>query len=198
MSCAICARFCISSPISPVLPHPMRGFCILNIRTIANWLKSSSRKGREVSTIVLHATAGGTAKSSIAYMMRQAVAASYHYIIERDGTIFKCVPTSRKAWHAGKSEGPQGRDVNPYSIGIAFANLNDGKELITPKQIEACRELVDDLATAYPIRWITTHYGVSYPRKTDPRRFDLFAFRESLVCKGMVHAWLLPNVPKVT
>lgn len=186
------------SLLTSLVTHTGGASPILNIRTIANWLKSSSRNGREVSTIVIHATAGKSAKSSISYMLREGVAASYHYLIERDGTIYKCVPTSKKAWHAGKSEGPQGKDVNPYSIGIAFANLNDGKELITPAQIASCKALCEALCEAYPIRWITTHYGVSYPRKTDPRRFDLFAFVETLNCKERVDGWLLPHVPKIT
>ena len=81
----------------------------------------------------------------------------------------KCVPLSRVAFHAGKSTGPQGKDVNPYSVGISFANRESKKEKITDNQIRAMRELVTELkADVSSINWITTHYWVSPGRKTDP------------------------------
>ena len=128
-------------------------------------------------------------------MQLKGVMASYHYIIERDGEVTKCVPTGRKAWHAGKSVGPEGSDVNRYSIGIAFANLNDGNEVITAKQWDAARQLCIRLKEAYPIEWITTHYGISYPRKTDPRGFNLELFAKGL---AKVKTWYKPGVPNVT
>lgn len=153
---------------------------ILNIVTLDKPLKSSERK-KPITTIVLHSTAGKSATSSIAWMRVPGVMASYHYIIERNGTIYKCVPTGRKAWHAGKSIGPGGKDVNQYSIGISFANRNDGIEEITTAQLKAATSLVDALKTAYPtIEWITTHRLVSWGRKTDPREFDFLSFSKGL------------------
>jgi N-acetylmuramoyl-L-alanine amidase len=163
---------------------------------LKNWLKSSARpRGVRVNTIVLHATAGKSAASSIRYMRLPEVAASYHYIIERDGEVTKCVPVERKAWHAGKSVGPEGSDVNRYSIGIAFANLNDGNEVITAKQWDAARSLCIRLKEAYPIEWVVTHYGISYPRKTDPRGFNLELFAKGL---AKVKTWYKPGSPNVT
>jgi N-acetyl-anhydromuramyl-L-alanine amidase AmpD len=137
------------------------------ITALTNWLASRPRKV-PISTIVLHATDGASAGSSISWLRK--IGLSYHYVIERDGSVTKCVPVSRVAFHAGKSFGPQGSDVNPYSIGISLANLESHREPITQKQIDALDDLVGLLCDAEPdIKWITTHYWISPGRKTDPK-----------------------------
>jgi N-acetylmuramoyl-L-alanine amidase len=137
------------------------------ITSLVNWLASRPRKA-PISTIVLHATDGASAGSSISWLRK--IGLSYHYVIERDGSVTKCVPVSRVAFHAGKSEGPQGPDVNPYSIGISLANFESRREEITQKQIDALEDLVGLLCDAEPdIKYITTHYWISPNRKTDPK-----------------------------
>lgn len=132
-------------------------------------------------------------------MQNESVKASYHYILDRNGDRYKCVPTSKKAWHAGISHGPEGSDVNPYSIGIAFANLNNGVEHITVQQLAAARILVDELMTGIPsIKWITTHFGISFPRKTDPRLFDLRKFVAMLPMATKPIPWFKPASPEIT
>lgn len=151
---------------------------------IIHWLVSRTRT-KPITTIVLHATAGGSAASSIVWL--QKIGLSYHYLIDRDGTTFKCVPTTRTAFHAGVSHGPSGANVNDYSIGIAFANRNDG-EITTAAQIAACRTLIADLTKAIPsLQFLTTHYAITVQpngqaRKTDPVGFNhLNEVRGSLV-----------------
>jgi N-acetyl-anhydromuramyl-L-alanine amidase AmpD len=154
----------------------------MTIRTLGYWLVHRSRK-RSVSCIVLHATAGGSALSSIGWLRRLQENqnpkddASYHYVISHEGIIYKCCPTGKVAYHAGVSVGPEGANVNEYSIGIAFANNNAGEQ-ITNAQIEACKELIADLRKAIPsLHWLTTHYALTVKpdgsyRKSDPRGFD--------------------------
>ena len=138
------------------------------------WLKHSERNA-VVTTVVLHATAGGTAESSIKWLQNPLVLASYHYIIERDGTVFKCVPLSKKAWHAGISNGPDGRNVNAYSVGIAFANKNDG-EPVTFEQTLSAQVLIDGLWEQFPkLAYITTHRLIT-SRKSDPKGFGFYSF----------------------
>lgn len=135
---------------------------------LAHWLANRERKA-PVTTVVLHATAGGSAESSIEWLRR--INLSYHYVIERNGFITKCVPAGRVAYHAGKSLGPDGPNVNEYSVGIAFANRNDG-EAITKAQLLAAAWLLYELRKQFPdLRWVTTHYAVSPGRKTDPKGF---------------------------
>lgn len=139
-------------------------------------LKSNKRK-KPITGIVLHSTAGASATSSIDWLRRVTTRSSYHYIIERDGTIFKCVATSKRAWHAGTSRGWGGPNCNDYTIGIAFANLNDGHERVTKAQEESCAWLIKELQHAIPtLQFISTHRLVSPGRKSDPRgwSFDRF------------------------
>lgn len=143
----------------------------MNVVTIGTWLPTRARKV-DPTTVVLHATVGATALSSIAWLRK--ISLSYHYVIERDGTIYKCAPTGRVAFHCGASVGPDGSNVNNYSIGIAFANKDDGKDLYTVAQVEACNELLDSLALAMPsLKYVTTHARISPGRKTDPKYLSL-------------------------
>lgn len=158
------------------------------ITNLAQWLTSRKRT-KPVTTIVLHSTAGKSAESSISWLRQ--IGNSYHAIVA-DGTgrvsnggIIKCVPDMRVAFHAGKSNGPDGPNVNDYSLGISFASMDDDKDFITEEQWYAAVERCAEWIRAYPsIKWITTHKAVSPGRKWDPRGpvegmgrgFDLDAF----------------------
>lgn len=148
----------------------------MKISNLTNWLASRPRVA-PATTIVLHATDGASAGSSISWLKQ--IGLSYHYVIERDGSITKCVPISRVAFHAGVSVGPTGSNANSYSIGIAFANFESRGEMVTEAQVQAAKELCAVLAKYNRnLRYLTTHYAISPGRKTDPAnisRFDLGA-----------------------
>jgi N-acetyl-anhydromuramyl-L-alanine amidase AmpD len=57
------------------------------------------------NAIVLHHTSGGTAKSSFDWWSTQKERVGTHFIIDRDGKIFQCVPLNRWIFHlaVGKS-----------------------------------------------------------------------------------------------
>jgi N-acetylmuramoyl-L-alanine amidase len=147
----------------------------LNVRLLNPPLASRARKpGAVCDTLVLHATAGSTLEGAISALRSRKL--SYHYLIAKNGDIVKCVATGLVAFHAGASRGPQGSQVNDYSIGISFVNLNDGKDIYTPKQLLAAKQLVEALQRAIPtLRHLTTHYAISPGRKTDPRDFPVEA-----------------------
>lgn len=156
------------------------------ITVLKTWLMTRARK-RPCTTIVLHGTAGASGESSVSWLRK--IGLSYHYIVDRDGSITKCAPTSRVAFHAGKSLGPEGPSVNDYSIGIAFANLENGRDSITTAQLDAVASLVKQLKAEFPLYWITTHYAISPGRKSDPmmlRKVDLIAF----TARVNLTAWL--------
>jgi N-acetyl-anhydromuramyl-L-alanine amidase AmpD len=149
-------------------------------------LPTNSRPvGARVNTIVLHATASTNLDNTLEYMKRKKVdRVSYHYLIGKNGRIIKCAPITKRAWHAGKSVGPQGEDVNDYSIGIAFVNANDGQDPYTLYQIEAAKWLIPQLkANMYEYKWITTHAIIAPKRKTDPKNFPLEEFAKSVGLK---------------
>ena len=135
------------------------------------------RHGVVVDTVVLHATVSKAAPGTIRHLRN--VGLSYHYIIEKDGTVYKCAPASKEAYHAGVSKGPQGKHVNHYSIGISFVNMNDGKDPYTLAQTESLKDLISELQKQFPtLKYITTHYWVTQlpngrSRKTDPRGYEV-------------------------
>lgn len=111
---------------------------------------------------VWHATAGASVESSLAWLNRPNAretggVASYHYVIERDGTVHQHAPHDVVAYHAGVSAWPwpDGAALNSRSLGIAFANRQvapgaSGFERITAAQIDAAVALVAWLADTYP------------------------------------------------
>ncbi len=147
----------------------------MNLETIKSWLSFRNRT-KPITTVVLHATAGSTAVGAISTLVQKQL--SYHYIIEdqreTDGKVIKCVPYNKVAFHAGKSKGPDGPNVNEYSIGISFVNSNTGNDPYSQKQYNAALELLTELFKAIPtLSYLTTHYWVSPLRKSDPRGFPV-------------------------
>lgn len=141
--------------------------------------RQSPRPSRiETDTVVLHATAGSSLGGDVRALHNEGY--GYHYLIDRDGKVYKGAPTTMSVAHAGKSTGPQGEGCNRYSIGVSFCNRNDHLEPITDAQLEACERLLKELKAALPIKWLTTHRLITMDpvhkgrsRKVDPRGFDL-------------------------
>lgn len=140
--------------------------------------------GARIDTILLHADASADAKSSISWIRSDKSKVSYHTLIDRNGDIYHFVPPDKRAWHAGASEFMGKKDVNDFSIGLAFANKNDGEQ-VTDAQLQSavyvCRYWMDRYRLITPSR-ITTHALVATPagRKNDPLGFDLEHFRALL------------------
>jgi N-acetyl-anhydromuramyl-L-alanine amidase AmpD len=157
------------------------------VKNLTAWLASHTRK-RACSTVVYHATAGGNLSGALSTL--KAKGFSYHVLIDKEGVIWKAVPYTRVAYHAGKSIGPEGANVNDYSIGICFVNRNDGLDALADAQLNAAKEYTLELKEVFPgLRWGCTHFGVSWGRKTDPKLFDLRSF-----CAEVgLEAWKLPK-----
>lgn len=108
--------------------------------------------------------------------------ASYHYVIDRDGSILRMCRPEWCAWHAGDSDWPHpivgdgtedcrpngGKSVNAISLGFCFANA-DGEE-ITPAQRESGLWLAKVYSARYdiPPSMHLGHLEVSPGRKIDP------------------------------
>lgn len=145
-----------------------------------NAVHQGGPRQQPVTLIVMHTTEGGSAKSSIDYLNRTAdKKASYHYVIEDDGTIYRMTPPAIVAYHSGDSAWPnpiratkqrpfpnQG-SVNPVSIGIAWANNG---ERIPPAAMESALWLVTTLMHQYRLTTgqVVGHLDVSPGRKIDP------------------------------
>lgn len=118
----------------------------------------------EPRVIVLHYTAGSSAKGTLGYfdnlkieaarpeLARQGrVNVSAHYVVDRDGTIYKAQPDTRFARHC--------IGLNHLAIGIE--NVGDDKKWpLTDAQVTANAKLVRELASRFPITHLLGHYEV--------------------------------------
>ncbi len=92
---------------------------------------------------------------------------SAHYLIGRDGTIYQLVKERDIAYHAGKSQLPNGRKgVNSCSIGIEL--ITAFTEAPTNEQIQALAALVNNIKSRYSIKFVLRHSDIAPGRKTDP------------------------------
>jgi len=122
---------------------------------------------------------------------------SIHYIIDREGTVYCCIPENRTAWHAGvgqwKGEEKYKNNMNRYSIGIELMAIGSYEDMsiymteaeynaldpaligYTQAQYEALEALVADICTRHHIPMDREHvigHEEFSPNKNDPG--DLF------------------------
>jgi N-acetyl-anhydromuramyl-L-alanine amidase AmpD len=138
-----------------------------------------SESKREVKALIIHSTFNASFPStqqpdtfSVDGVIQQfklyGVAA--HYLIGRDGNVYELVEPNNVAYHAGKSQLPDGTTaVNSCSIGIEImctytVGPNDA-------QYAALRKLIDQLDAEYNFKYILGHFDIAPGRKTDPWHF---------------------------
>lgn len=112
--------------------------------------------------IILHHT-NGYFETSMEYL--DSVGYGYHYLIDFDGKIVRCVPPDQLCYHAKKN--------NTGSIGIAFNGDTNTGELrphahLTDEEANAAASLILMLKEQFPaIKSIVTHHEVDPKRKWD-------------------------------
>ena len=126
--------------------------------------------------IVLHYTEGGSAKATRAYFDNVRIEAgrkdlaragsvnvSAHFLVDRDGTIYRLQPETRFARHC----------IGLNHIAIGIENVGDGSRYpLTDAQVTADAALVRDLAARYPITMLVGHSEVMKLRD-DPAYVEL-------------------------
>ena len=85
--------------------------------------RKNSRKLSGPDMIVVHYTAGTSARTAAEFLAKEEVKASAHLVIGRQGELFQLVPFDTEAWHAGRSSYDGRANLNRYSIGIELDNL---------------------------------------------------------------------------
>ncbi|WP_366553944.1 N-acetylmuramoyl-L-alanine amidase [Aquibaculum sediminis] len=127
---------------------------------------------RDPDLILLHYTGMRSAEEAMARLCDPAARVSAHYCIEEDGTLWRLVPESRRAWHAGLSrwEGQEG--INDRSLGIELVNPGHewGYRAFPEAQMACLLELLAVLRVRWRIpRWnVVGHADVAPLRKEDP------------------------------
>jgi N-acetyl-anhydromuramyl-L-alanine amidase AmpD len=144
-----------------------------------------------ISCIVLHHTHRAESALATAHFFAEpASQVSAHYVVDRDGSLVRCVPDDRRAWHAGVSRFQGVANVNDFSIGIEIANRGDNAEPYPEAQMRTVIRLVTWLAHRYgiPPERVTRHRDVALPpgRKVDPSdNFDFAGLLRALRDGGL-------------
>ncbi len=143
------------------------------INKLVSWGYQNA-SGRKIDTIIIHSSynaLGGDPYSLdklLAEYRQYGVAP--HYLIGREGKIYKLVEEKNIAYHAGESATPDGRtNVNNFSIGIEMMNKEDGK--FTDSQYDSLNDLLRYLRSKYKIKYTLGHNQISPGRKSDPWNF---------------------------
>ncbi len=128
-----------------------------------------------IDMLVIHASPEPTLERTLGYLIDAIGPApvSAHYVIDRDGTIYRLVPEDKRAWHAGVSEWGSMTDLNSHSIGIEFQCPSPTTEELgtfTDEQIESglalCRDIIDRYTI--PLENVVAHSDIAPGRKKDP------------------------------
>ena len=164
----------VTPAVTPVVSSNAAGAPkIINNLVAWGFAKTS---GRTIDTIIIHSSYNATGGDShsvegIINNEYKPNGVSPHYIIGRDGSIYRLVPDQDIAYHAGVSKMPDGRtNVNNFSLGIEIVEaMAEGP---SAAQYAALNSLLGYLAGKYPIKHILGHSDIAPGRKTDPWNFD--------------------------
>jgi N-acetyl-anhydromuramyl-L-alanine amidase AmpD len=133
--------------------------------------------------VILHHTSGAYA-GSVSWCSDPASKVSYHCIIARNGKRTALALPTQRTWHAGVSSWQGRKDVNSFSIGMAW----EGDTYTTPLSEDALLSAVEYLLPIIrenniPLANILRHADVSPGRKND--------------CSPAAHAALLAALNRV-
>ncbi|MEW6514634.1 MAG: N-acetylmuramoyl-L-alanine amidase [Pseudomonadota bacterium] len=131
---------------------------------------------RRPNYIVLHQTSNDNAARALRTLTSPERAVSAHYLIGRDGVIYRLVDENRRAWHAGESYWGGHADLNSASIGIELDN--NGAEPFPEDQIAALLDLLRAVQARHkiPPANVIGHGDIAPGRKVDPSA--LFPWRK--------------------
>jgi len=138
-------------------------------------LSSTAQRSR-VELIVLHYTASNSISSKLTLTQKDV---SAHYLVTDDDPpiVYRIVPESQSAWHAGDSSWYGRTYLNSSSIGIEVVhpgwvrNTNGNAGIPYPReQINVVTKLVQDIAARHkvPPENIVGHSDIAPSRKQDP------------------------------
>lgn len=124
--------------------------------------------GVGVELIVLHYTAMGECQAALDRMCDKETEVSSHYLIDRNGKLFRLVDEEKRAWHAGEGRWAGRDDVNSRSIGIELDN--DGASPFSEPLMNTLEALLADLLERHelPPKAVIAHSDLAPGRKNDP------------------------------
>jgi N-acetylmuramoyl-L-alanine amidase len=125
-----------------------------------------------IDMLVLHYTGMRDAAEAIDRLCDPAARVSAHYVVEEDGAVWRLVPESRRAFHAGESCWAGECDLNLVSVGIEIVNPGHewGYLPFPDAQMTAVEQLCRDILARHPIpaHRVVGHSDIAPERKIDP------------------------------
>ncbi len=149
----------------------------------------NKRLTSSIKFIVIHYTGMQSESESIKRLCNPKSQVSCHYVINRNGEIFRLIRDKYVAWHAGKSCWGKYKNLNKNSIGIELVNKGHefGYTSFKKKQINALINLCKILIRKYKIKkkYIIGHSDIAPTRKKDPGE----KFPWNYLAKNKVGIW---------
>jgi N-acetylmuramoyl-L-alanine amidase len=109
-----------------------------------------------------------SADAALERLCDKGAAVSAHYLIGRDGKVYKLVDEDKRAWHAGEGRWAGRDDVNSRSIGIELDN--DGASPFSEALMVSLEQLLADLLKRHDLspKAVIAHSDLAPNRKSDP------------------------------
>lgn len=130
------------------------------------------RDGTDPDMLVLHYTGMKSCAAALARMCDPAAEVSAHYLIDEDGSVYRLVDETHRAWHAGVSYWGGETDINGCSLGIELQNPGHefGYRAFPEAQMTTLINLCRDILSRHPIpaSRVIGHSDVAPLRKEDP------------------------------
>ena len=125
-----------------------------------------------IKAIIIHYTGMQSERESIIKLCNSRSKVSSHFVISRNGKVYRLVEENKIAWHAGKSCWGKNKNLNKNSIGIELVNKGHrfGYTNFSKKQLSSLIKICKNLIKKYKInkRNIIGHSDVAPLRKIDP------------------------------
>ena len=143
----------------------------IRVNKSVNFSKKT-RSLRDIQYLIIHYTGMQSARVSMKRLKSPNSKVSCHYLIDRNGDIFKMIDDANIAWHAGKSKWKKFKDLNSCSIGIELVNRGHkfGYQNYSKSQINSLLKLCKNLKKKYSIKKenFLGHSDIAPLRKNDP------------------------------
>jgi N-acetylmuramoyl-L-alanine amidase len=125
-----------------------------------------------VDLLILHYTGMTSAAAALERLCAPAAQVSAHYLVEEDGTVWRLVDETRRAWHAGRAFWAGATNINDRSIGIELVNPGHehGYRPFPEAQLTALEMLCREILARHPItpERVLGHSDIAPERKADP------------------------------
>jgi N-acetylmuramoyl-L-alanine amidase len=141
---------------------------------------AQKRSIKSIKAIIIHYTGMQSERESLIRLCSPKFKVSCHYLISRNGTIYRLVKENKIAWHAGRSRWGNFKNLNKNSIGIELVNKGHqfGYINFTKKQLISLIKISKNIIKKYKIKKknIVGHSDIAPLRKIDPG--EKFPWRE--------------------